>query len=601
MTLKQWQPLAREFERVLPGYSVKIFPMPLAELDRAAKNKQLDFVLTNPEHYIILKNNFVLNAVATLVNIESGHPITQFAGVIFTRADRDDIKTLADLEGKSIASPGKDSLGGYLMQRWELEKNHVKAGRYDFLGMPHDRAISAVLTGKDDAGFVRTGVLESLVREGKMKISQIRVLGEHTMFDADNISLLHSTEHYPEWPFGVSPQVNPDIVRKVSLVLLNINSNSIIAQTAKIAGFNPPADYTPVEVLMLRLRSHPEELKYFNFSDVVWRYREVFLIAMVAGILILMLVLFLIITNQRFKKVAAENQKLLLALEQSPVSIVITDLDTKIEYVNHAFLEITGYPLEELIGETMQILKSGKVDKELYQQMWAALHEGKQWQGELTNGRKDGSEYIEMAQITPVKQRNGRVTHYLGIKQDITERKTIEEQTKQFAFFDPLTDLPNRRKLLDRLNYAIAISHRENRLFAVLMMDLDKFKSVNDSLGHAAGDELLKQVSIRIVHILRESDMVARLGGDEFVIVLDSLLKPESAGQVAHKIIENLTAPFQLPQDNIVEIGASIGISFYPQHGNTPETLMAHADIALYQAKDSGRCRYSYYNILNNQ
>ena len=129
-------------------------------------------------------------------------------------------------------------------------------------------------------------------------------------------------------------------------------------------------------------------------------------------------------------------------------------------------------------------------------------------------------------------------------------------------------------------------------------MDLDKFKAVNDSLGHAAGDELLKQVAARIVQILRESDMVARLGGDEFVIILDHLLKLESAGQVAAKIIESLTMPFTLPKGDVVEIGASIGISFYPQHGNTPEKLMGHADIALYQAKDSGRGRYSYYKVI---
>jgi diguanylate cyclase (GGDEF)-like protein/PAS domain S-box-containing protein len=179
---------------------------------------------------------------------------------------------------------------------------------------------------------------------------------------------------------------------------------------------------------------------------------------------------------------------------------------------------------------------------------------------------------------------------------DITERKAAEDKIQQLAFFDPLTGLPNRRKLLDRLQYAIAINRRKNSQFAVFMMDLDKFKAVNDKLGHAAGDELLKQVAARIIDCLRESDMVARLGGDEFVLILENLKIPDDAETIALKVIADLTRPFQLSGNNSVQIGASIGISLYPQHGNTPESLMDHADNALYQAKDNGRGCFAYFS-----
>ncbi|OTE97426.1 hypothetical protein BCS42_05300 [Crenothrix sp. D3] len=179
---------------------------------------------------------------------------------------------------------------------------------------------------------------------------------------------------------------------------------------------------------------------------------------------------------------------------------------------------------------------------------------------------------------------------------DITERKAAEDKIQQLAFFDPLTGLPNRRKLHDRLQYAIAINRRNHNQFAVFMMDLDKFKAVNDKLGHAAGDELLKQVAARIKSCLRESDMVARLGGDEFVLVLENLKIPEMAEIIALKVIASLTLPFQLSENNSVQIGASIGISIYPQDGNTSESLMDHADTALYQAKDNGRGCFAYFS-----
>ncbi len=179
---------------------------------------------------------------------------------------------------------------------------------------------------------------------------------------------------------------------------------------------------------------------------------------------------------------------------------------------------------------------------------------------------------------------------------DITERKMAEEKIKQLAFYDPLTQLPNRRLLLERLKHGIDVERREGKQLALLMLDLDRFKAVNDSLGHQAGDELLQQVAIRITSRLRDVDMVARLGGDEFIVLLEDIAHTEDAARIAKDIVTELTKSFRLSQSDHVQIGASIGISLYPQHGDTPEILMARADAALYQAKDAGRGCFAYFS-----
>ena len=184
------------------------------------------------------------------------------------------------------------------------------------------------------------------------------------------------------------------------------------------------------------------------------------------------------------------------------------------------------------------------------------------------------------------------------IKQELAfQRKKYEREIKQLAFYDALTGLPNRRKLLDRMKYSIQLSYRQGKTFAVFMLDLDKFKAVNDTLGHAAGDDLLKQVAAKTTTTLRESDMMARFGGDEFVIILENCRTSEAAEKVAANIIKALTEPFALSDGNIVQIGASIGISFYPKHGTTPEKLIDAADHALYQAKKHGRGCFKRFNI----
>ncbi|MDQ5939453.1 MAG: hypothetical protein QG557_400, partial [Pseudomonadota bacterium] len=254
----------------------------------------------------------------------------------------------------------------------------------------------------------------------------------------------------------------------------------------------------------------------------------------------------------RRKKYENELRKFSLAVEQNPCAIMITDLDATIEYANATYIANSGYTIDEIIGQKSTILKSGKNEPHTIKQLWETILSGETWKGELINRRKDGSEYIDLTLISPVRQPNGDVSHYLAIKEDITERKIIEEENRHLAFSDPLTGLSNRRKLLERLKHTLARCQRENTQIALLMMDLDRFKAVNDTLGHLAGDELLKQVAQRITARLRATDMVARLGGDEFVVLLEDINHEENAARIATEIVHDLTMPFQLGQNGDV-------------------------------------------------
>lgn len=214
----------------------------------------------------------------------------------------------------------------------------------------------------------------------------------------------------------------------------------------------------------------------------------------------------------------------------------------------------------------------------------------------LTMRHTSGSTIDVLYNATVYYDNDGKIEGVFAAARDITERKVMENRIRHLAFYDQLTNLPNRRKLYERLETSVALSKREAKHFAVFVMDLDKFKAVNDTLGHAAGDDLLKQVATRILQCLRESDMVARLGGDEFVVLLENVEKPEYAEQVADKIIATLTEPFELSDGNVVQIGASIGISMYPQHEENYERLISFADMALYKAKENGRGCFVFYD-----
>lgn len=308
---------------------------------------------------------------------------------------------------------------------------------------------------------------------------------------------------------------------------------------------------------------------------------------------------------QQHQQLQENNAALQLAASvfESQQGMVITDAENKIIRVNKAFSEITLYSPEEVIGQNPSILKSGRQDENFYRAMWQVINETGFWSGEIWNRRKNGDIYPEWLHITSVKI-NDVLSHYIGTMNDITEHKTAEAQIHRLAFYDPLTGLPNRRLLQERLQHAIDRSVRDDELIALLMLDLDHFKPVNDSLGHLAGDQLLQQVAQRLSHRLRNSDMTARLGGDEFTVLLENINHIDDASDVAQDIIRSLSEPFYLNIEHKMEhkevhIGVSIGISVFDHRTEldvTPQILLDNADIALYKAKDSGRNCFAYFS-----
>ncbi|MDA3945072.1 MAG: EAL domain-containing protein [Helicobacteraceae bacterium] len=285
--------------------------------------------------------------------------------------------------------------------------------------------------------------------------------------------------------------------------------------------------------------------------------------------------------------------KLSLAVEQSPNSIVITDVDANIEYVNAAFTKITGYTPEEVLGKNPNIMHSGKVSEATYEEMWAELTAGKTWHGELINRRKDQSEYIESAVISPVRQADGRITNYLAIKEDITEKRKVEKRIENLAHFDQLTGLPNRALLNDRITYLLNMAKRNNKSFAVMFLDLDHFKNINDTLGHSIGDELLREMAERLKRAIRVEDTVSRLGGDEFIIIIPNA-DANSAIHVATKLIAAVSKPCNIYHHELT-VTPSIGIAIYPNDGDDFETLSKNADTAMYRVKQENRNNFRFF------
>jgi diguanylate cyclase (GGDEF)-like protein/PAS domain S-box-containing protein len=756
-TQARWQPLADYLSRTIPErrFVLKAYKYP--ELEAAIAARQVDFVLTQPAHYVLMTyRNGLSSPLATLVENEAGNALSVFGGVIFTQAGRTDITALADLKGKTLATSAMGSLGSYQMQAHELAHAGVRLpedARVIETGQPQDRAITAVLEGRADAGFVRTGLIESMVREGKLDTSRLKIVNTQTSAGFPNQL---STRLYPEWAFAAMPNIEGISARQVAAALLVMPHDGDVARAIGIQGFTIPADYHPVDDLLRELRLPPfDAMPDFSVRDVWSRFRSwLAAAALLWSLILLVAATRLWISNRSlqakrsqlkqsmdcladsearqrailhalgegacgtdsegrcsfinatalsmlqvsenealdrnlhellhqhrpknqpypinecpislthqdgqtrsqeewffcqngirfpvwltvaplndaqpslgvivaFRDIsaskAAETQlrKLSQAVEQSPVSIVITDTEGRIDYVNQFFLGNSGYSREELIGQNPRILSSGETPPAVYSAMWNTLKDGGSWQGEFINQRKDGSEFVEHAIIAPIRNSEGQISHYLAVKQDITQRKAAEEEIRYLAFYDLLTHLPNRRLLIDRLQQALLATACSRRYGALLLIDLDNFKALNDTHGHGVGDRLLQQIAPLLAGCIREGDTVARLGGDEFVVMLENLSEKrwEATSQstiVGEKIVAALNQTFHFGENEHYS-SASLGATLFCAYRETAnptlttsgaaeaqdeivDALLQQADLAMYQAKAAGRNTMRFFD-----
>ncbi len=285
--------------------------------------------------------------------------------------------------------------------------------------------------------------------------------------------------------------------------------------------------------------------------------------------------------------------------ENSGEAVMITDRENHIVSVNQAFTDITGYAPGEVIGKSPSLLGSGRHDATFFSNMWRRLEASGHWQGEIWDRRKSGEIYPKWLGISAVRDTLDQLTHYVAIFSDISERKEAQERIEFLARHDPLTGLPNRMLLADRLEQALAHADRTQSKVALLFLDLDRFKTINDSLGHPVGDALLQEITARLKASVRETDTISRLGGDEFVVVITDLEDEEIAASVAQKILEITRAPFSIG-GHTLNTSISIGITLYPTDGGDFDTLLKKADIAMYHAKDAGRNTYRFFTEQMN-
>jgi diguanylate cyclase (GGDEF)-like protein/PAS domain S-box-containing protein len=288
----------------------------------------------------------------------------------------------------------------------------------------------------------------------------------------------------------------------------------------------------------------------------------------------------------------------------SSEAIIISDADNRIIMANRAFTTLTGYAAEEAIGRDPKFLSAGKTSLEVYRQMWLDIERDGRWQGELWDRRKSGEAYPKRLSISVARDRAGKVVNYIGSFVDITERKAAEDRVRHLAHYDSLTDLPNRFNLNERLGYALGFSRRHGKRLALMLIDLDRFKVINDTLGHDVGDQLLIQVARRLSDAVGVGDFVARIGGDEFVVVLPGIDVGEEAAQVADKIVRVVSQPYVI-NGREQRTSPSIGICVFPDDAREISDLIKNADVAMYHAKANGRRNFQFFkeemNVVANR
>lgn len=600
---EQYEPLVQYLDEAL-GEDVRLQLRILNthEMEAALRHNQLDFVLTNPSHYLVLRSQTSMTGVlATLVRRSNGQETSALGGTIVV-AKHSQVQTFADLKGQRVAMVDTHSLGGYQAQMYELMQQGVR--ERDLVLQPyqtHDEVIAALLKGDVDVGFVSTGVLEDWKLHHLGSVYSLRILNEQNL---RGYPYKLSTRLYPEWPLISMPHLDQQLVRRVSNAVLALPSEHPAAIAAQISGFMPPSDYSSVEQLARVLKMPPYDYVEPIQVNQLWQQYRSSIVSM--GVLFIALLASLAWSG--YQSFRLRQQRAILAHERQSLKDVIWGADvgtwewnvqTGETRFNDKWAEMIGYTLADLAPVSIQtwIDAVHPEDRKLSEQALRQCFDGDtfiyecevrvrhrmgQWIWVLDRGR-----VLEWTQ-------SGEPLRMSGTHLDITDRRQAQDALRKMAYYDGLTQLPNRVLLTDRLNRAMALSRRYKRHIALVFLDLDGFKAVNDSYGHNSGDFLLIELSTRIQHTLRDTDTLARIGGDEFVLVLSDLESTEMAEPILERILSIVSDPV-LFNGITLQVSASMGVVYYPDLDDDAERLLRYADQAMYHAKNSGKNQYSVY------
>ncbi|MBU1218056.1 EAL domain-containing protein [bacterium] len=706
-TLKQWEPMAQYLNKMEPRYSFSIVPLSQPEINEAVKNSAINFVVTHPGHYVYLEKEYRISRIATMIEYKHEQWLERFGGVIFTRANRADIKKIEDLKGKKIAATQARGFGGYAVQMYEFFKNNIFAEdlEFAFTGMPQQNVVRDVISGKADAGFVRTDVLETMAQNEELDLNSIKIINQKNRVD---FPYMLSTELYPGWPIAQLANPRQDLSNEVVIALLQLVPHNN-AKNGDI-GWSAPLEYRDVHDIYQVLRLAPyDKARGFTINDIYEKYRLYIWTSFVLLILIFIGIVIEFTLRRRLSYESQKNQAFLhssadgihilnedgklvqvsdkfcsmlgytreemtdmsvsewddalpletiqanlqklsqkneriqtrhrrkdgtlydveinlsvihvgkknlvycsarditeqllkeaqrelaaLVYENSSDAILISDSEAHIVSLNPAFTLLTGYSLADIKGETPHILSSGNQNSEFYHQMWESLSISGNWEGEIVDVDKEGNVFSKWLSIRTLFDHLKNPYRRIAIFSEITDQKEVKKELWYQANFDGLTGLCNRKLFMYRLEKELDEIGRSHKKMALLFLDLDNFKDINDTLGHDKGDVLLKEAANRINVCVRKSDVVSRFGGDEFTVLLTNIESADDAENVANKLLFELSQKFMFDLEAYF-ISVSIGITMIPNDGSKAESLLINADQAMYEAKNNGRNRFRFY------
>lgn len=623
VTLRMWNPLADYLGQQLPHHQFVIQPLGYDQIEPAVARHSIDFLLANPNQFVEMAYTHGLTSIATLEYACGQDKRCQsFGSVIFTRADHPVVHQLSDLRGKHVMGNDKDSLGGFLMAWREFHHQGINPWT-DFASMQFsgvmERTVRAVMAGEVDAGIVRTDILEGMISRDKLNAADIRVLNPR---QENGFPYLLSTPLYPEWPFARLRSTSTDLSRDVAQALYAMPAGHAAAIAGKFASWTVPVSYEPVHQLYQELEIGPYAVRptLYNLLNRHW------LSALTATSLLAMLLLSLLWRlrshNRRLRLMDQQQRQQLHELTQAreqladseahyrslvdslPGAVYRASADThrRLNFISQAVTGITGFSPSSFLRSNAPVQlhdlilteDSDRVQREITRLLQQQGNYTLEYRIHTQDGRVRW--ILDQGQVNP----STRSPTLEGVLFDITERKLAEEEIAFLAHHDLLTGLPNRSQLQSRFELARQRSNASHQLTGVLFLDLDHFKTVNDTLGHDVGDQLLIQVARTLKQSLRSQDTIVRQGGDEFIILLPDLPHGNDASRIADKVLHSLTEPVMI-EGHRIHVSFSIGIALYPEHGDTLDVLMRHADMAMYAAKSSGRNQHHTYHPQLNQ